>query len=454
MNYPNNPQDPNQQDQQNYQPPMYQYQHPPMPMQAPIMPVKKKSGIGKSIATALLCGAFGVGGAMFYDQVLSPSTAPQILYTSPSLEAQKVVSVTSYDISLPDLYTMNVNSTVGITVSTTVNVFGQPTTSAANGSGFVISSDGYIITNFHVIEDATTSNDSPVEVKFKNGDSYTATIVGYEKDNDLAVLKIEASGLTPVVMGDSDTLVVGETVVAIGNPLGELDFSFTDGIISAKDRLISTGDDVTMNMLQTNTAINPGNSGGPLFDGQGALIGINTAKYATSSDGTTVEGLGFAIPINDVKDMISDIIENGYVTGKPYLGVSVRNVPDEAQMYGIVAGASIESIAAGGAAEKAGLVVGDIVIAVDDVTVDSSSALTAALTSYRAGESAVFTVVRNHEEVKIEVTFDEKNDETVANNPLPEETTNQYNGNQSGGNGNGSNGWESFYNFPFGNFFP
>ncbi len=302
---------------------------------------KKKGGFGKTLALLLACGVVGtttgVGGAMLYTQ--QNGTAPIISYVAPSTEAQKITDVKESGLSLPELYQMNVGATVGISVSTTTtNYFGQPTSSAAAGSGFVISDNGYIVTNHHVIEDAIGSANSPIEVKFHNGNSYIAEIVGYEPDNDLALLKIEAYGLQAVVMGDSDNLVVGETVVAIGNPLGELDFSFTNGIISAKDRLISVGDGYTMNMLQTNTAINPGNSGGPLFDASGALIGINTAKYAQSSSGVTVEGLGFAIPINDVKDMLADLIQHGYVTGKPYLGVSVTNVPAQAQMYGVQPG--------------------------------------------------------------------------------------------------------------------
>lgn len=427
--------------------------------------VKKSSSFGKTVGIVLACtvmgGSAGFGGAMLYNELYGATTETQVYYTNPPLEAQKVVTYSSNDVALPDLYTMNVNSTVGITISTTVNFFGQPTTSAASGSGFVITSDGYVVTNYHVIEEATKNTDSPIEVKFVNGDIYDATVVGYEEDNDLAVLKIKATGLQPVIMGDSDSLVVGETVVAIGNPLGELDFTFTNGIISAKDRLISTGDSNTMNMLQTNAAINPGNSGGPLFDGQGALIGINTAKYASSYDGTSVEGLGFAIPINDVKYMINDIITHGYVTGKPYLGVVVTNVPSDAQAYGIVAGASVQAVAEGGAAEKGGILAGDIITAIDDLSVDSSSALTAALTHYRAGDSAQFTVVRNHEQLILTIVLDEKNEETEKNNPIDAATTPSTSGNSNSDNSNnrGNSGsynygsWDDFSNF-FSNFLP
>lgn len=410
---------------------------------------KKKSSFGKTFSLLLACGLVsgtaGVGGAMLYQEYLRETgQSTQILYTTPTQQATKVASSSGDTaISLPDLYTMNVNATVGITVSTsTMNLFGQPTSSAASGSGFVISENGYVVTNYHVIEEAVGSEDA-IEVKFVNGDSYQATIVGYESDNDLAVLKIDAFGLQAVVFGDSDALVVGETVVAIGNPLGELDFTFTNGIISAKDRLISTGDGYTMNMLQTNTAINPGNSGGPLFDGTGALIGINTAKYAESSSGVTVEGLGFAIPINDVKSMITDIIDNGYVTGKPYLGIQIVDVSSEAQLYGIQAGASVQFVAPDSAAERAGMQINDIIVGVGSVAVDSSSALTAAMNEYRAGDTVVFTVIRNQQSVDLTLTFDEKNEDTTSNNELQtqEETTGNTPNTPEGPNsGNGANG--------------
>ncbi len=418
--------------------------------------VKKKSSVGKTLGLLLACGVVsgscGVGGAYLYHNYSNTGSTPQIIYANPTVEAQKVVTYSNSDVSLPDLYTMNVGATVGITVSmTTVNYFGQPTSSAASGSGFVITENGYVVTNHHVIEDAIGATDSPIEVKFHNGDSYTATIVGYEADSDLAVLKIEATGLQTVVFGDSDSLVVGETLVAIGNPLGELDFTFTNGIVSAKDRVISIGDGYTMNMLQTNTAINPGNSGGPLFDGSGYLVGINTAKYAESSSGISVEGLGFAIPINDVKDKIADIIENGYVTGKPYLGVTVSDVSAEAQQYGVRAGASILSVAPDSAASKAGIQINDIIVAIGDVAVDSSGALTAALNDYRAGDTTTFTVVRENQEVKLTLTFDEKNAVTESNNQYAQDSSTQEEGNNSP-NGNNWDSWGDSWsgNFPFG----
>lgn len=175
-----------------------------------------------------------------------------------------------------------------------------------------------------------------------------------------------------------------------------------------------------MNMFQTNTAINPGNSGGPLFNEAGQVIGITTAKYS-SSGGTTVEGLGFAIPINDVVGILQDLMDYGYVTGKPYMGVQISDVSKEAQWYGISAGAVVAYVAEGGAAQEAGLQEGDIITAIDGTAIDSSSALTAAITAYKAGESAQLTVIRQSETITLNITFDEKNTETESANQIPVE---------------------------------
>ena len=350
------------------------------------------------------------------------------------------------------LYAANLASCVGITVNTTVNIFGQTTTSAASGSGFVLTQDGYIVTNYHVIEDAVDDSSVSIEVSFADGTQYTATLVGGEQDNDVAVLKIDATGLQPVTLGDSDQLVVGETVYTIGNPLGELTYSLTDGLVSALDRLITTSstnqttgqkETTTLNVLQTNCDINPGNSGGPLFDSYGNVVGIVTAKYTQTSSGVSAEGLGFALPINDVKEIINELIEHGYVTGKPYLGIQVNVVDERLQAYGIPAGAVVEYVAEGSCAQKAGLQVNDIITAIDDTAVDSPSALTAALSSsYKAGDTITLTVVRNLQEMTLTVTLDEENAQTEAANQIQEQSNQNQ---QSGG---------SYYNsWPFGGFF-
>ena len=321
---------------------------PPTPFSS--RPAPQKRGSKKRIAALILAcavvgGASGVGGAALYGKYLAPKTNTAI-YQEDRPQVQTVVNTNNGKPMTPEqLYAANLASCVGITVNTTVNIFGQTTTSAASGSGFVLTQDGYIVTNYHVIEEAVENTSVTIEVSFADGNKYDAKLVGGEKDNDVAVLKIEASGLTPVTLGDSSKLVVGESVYAIGNPLGELTYSLTDGLVSALDRLITTGengDSTTLNVLQTNCAINPGNSGGPLFDSYGNVIGITTAKYTQSSSGVNAEGLGFALPINDVKDILADLIAHGYVTGKPYLGVQVMNVSSEAQRYGISAGAAVD----------------------------------------------------------------------------------------------------------------
>ena len=416
-----------------------------------------KRAIALLLACVVVGGAAGAGGAAAYQQFAKPDT---VVYQGerPTVDVDTVANSNGGQPMTPEqLYAANLASCVGITVSTTsVNIFGQTTTSAASGSGFVLTQDGYIVTNYHVIEDAVDDSSVSIEVSFADGTQYTATLVGGEQDNDVAVLKIDATGLQPVTLGDSDQLVVGETVYTIGNPLGELTYSLSNGLVSALDRLITTSstnqttgqtETTTLNVLQTNCDINPGNSGGPLFDSYGNVVGIVTAKYTQTSSGVSAEGLGFALPINDVKEIINDLIEHGYVTGKPYLGIQVQDVSDEAQRYGISAGAAVLYVADGSCAQEAGLQVNDIIIAIDDTAIDSSSALTAALSSnYKAGDTVTLTVIRNQQQVQLSVTLDEQNEQTEAANQIQEQSSqNQQNNSQSGG---------SYYNnWPFGGFF-
>ena len=426
------------------------------PEQSSPQPPKKKKGGAKRIAALVLAcaivgGGAGVGGAALYQNLTTPDT---VVYEGERPQVQTMVNSNSGQPMTPEqLYAANLASCVGITVNTTVNIFGQTTTSAASGSGFVLTQDGYIVTNYHVIEEAVDNSSVTIEVSFANGDKYTAQLVGGEKDNDVAVIKVDATGLQPVTLGDSDQLVVGESVYTIGTPLGELTYSLTDGIVSALDRLITTSstnangqtETTTLNVLQTNCAINPGNSGGPLFDSYGNVVGIVSAKYTQSSSGVSAEGLGFALPINDVKEILSDLIEHGYVTGKPYLGIQVRDVSSEAQGYGVSAGAAVAFVAEGSCAQEAGLQVNDIIIAINDTAIDSTSALTAALsTNYKAGDTVTLTVIRDQQEVQLTVTLDEKNAETEAANQ-----SQQTQQNQQGSSGNQN----YYYQFPFGSFF-
>ena len=427
----------------------YQSNHQPTPP-------SKKGLFQKPLALVLACaivgGAAGAGGAAAYFHFSGEGTT--VVYQSDRTPAEVVVNNNNgQPMSAQQLYAANVDSCVGITVSTTsTNIFGYTSTSAASGSGFVLTQDGFIVTNYHVIEEAAENDSVTITVSFQNGESYNAKLVGGEQGNDVAVLKIEATGLQPVTLGDSDGLAVGQTVMAIGNPLGELTFTLTDGLVSALDRLITTSMG-TMNMFQTNCAINSGNSGGPIFNSYGEVIGIATAKYgsSTSTSGASVEGLGFGIPINDVKTMISDIIQYGYVTGKPYMGIQMQSVPQNAQMYGVSAGAYITGVASGSAAEKAGLKEGDIIVGVDDTVIDSSSALSAAVSAYRAGDEAKLTIIRSNEKMELTIVFDEENEQTVSANQWPQEQTQQQQ-QQVPQYGSG-NGYQYFSTWPFGNFF-
>ena len=272
-----------------------------------------------------------------------------------------------------------VNSVVSINCSAvSTNIFGQKVQSASSGSGFVITQDGYIVTNQHVVSGA-----SSVNVTLYNGDTYPATVVGGDSDYDVAVLKINASGLQPVTLGESADVNVGDTVMAIGNPLGELTFSMSGGYVSSCNRAINV-DGTPFNMIQVDCSINPGNSGGPLFNSYGEVIGIVSAKYSSYSN-TTVEGIGFAIPINDVVSLVKDIMTNGYVTNKAYMGITPQTMT--AQMaqqyrYDVTEGVFVCSVDPDSAAAKAGLKLGDVITKMDDKTISSCEDLVAAKKSY------------------------------------------------------------------------
>ena len=321
------------------------------------------------------------------------------------------------DIMLPSqVYAKNVNAVVAISnQSVSTNIFGQVSQTASSGSGFIISDDGYVVSNYHVVEGA-----SKLTVILATGTEYDAELVGYDASNDISVLKIDAKNLPFVKVGDSDALVVGDRVAAIGNPLGELTSSMTVGYVSAKDRNVNT-DGTILNMLQTDAAINSGNSGGPLFNMYGEVVGITTAKYSgTSNSGATIEGIGFAIPINDVSGMIQDIINKGYVSGG-YLGVGVEDVSaEDARKYGMPYGALVTQINPDSAAERGGLQEHDIIIKLGNRDVDSVNALTRALRDYEAGDEVEITVYRSGAEVELKVTLDEKPQQDAET--VPEQT--------------------------------
>ena len=409
---------------------------------------KKKGGFGKFIAVGLCCaiigGAVGGGGVWAVSRFGSNSTT---IYEGTRPTAVSLANVDGKTVlSAEEVYASNLESVVGVNGNVTTNVWGQTVKNAVSGSGFVISSNdttSYILTNYHVINGV-----SDITVFFSDGKSYDATLVGGEEENDIAVLKIDQGNLRPVVLGDSDAINVGEDVYAIGNPLGELTFTFTGGYVSAKDRSVTMSDGTVMNMIQTDTAINSGNSGGPLFDKYGQVVGIVSAKLSSSSSSeASVEGLGFAIPINDVKDMVTSIMENGYVTGKPNVGVLINAVDESVQRYGVPAGVEIMAILDGSCAQKAGLQVGDIITAVGDTQVSTETQLQSAVKDHKAGASVTFTIYRDGNTSTVNVTLDEDNQERQdAMNQLSEEYNSQQQQSQPQQGGN------YYYNFPFGNW--
>lgn len=324
---------------------------------------------------------------------------------------------TEEEMSAAEIYAAYVNSTVGIKTETTTNYFGHTTTSATAGSGFILTADGYIVTNYHVIENA-----QKIQVTTYDNTSYNALLVGYDESNDIAVLKIEAENLTPVVIGDSSNMNVGDDVVAIGNPLGELTFSLTGGKVSALNREVTTSDGVTMELIQTDCAINSGNSGGALFNMHGEVIGITNAKYSTSSSSeASIDNIGFAIPISNVIDIIESIIEKGYVS-TPYIGVTVTNASAQYSFDGaLVAGVSTNS-----PAQEAGLQEGDVITAVNGEAITGSGDLKSKISSSEVSDILSLEVYRNGETIQINVTVGEQN--TTSNSSSLEESSSSSSG--------------------------
>ncbi len=343
---------------------------------------------------------------------------PPSASTPNSNSTDKLASITTPDngqLTVTQVFNKCNPAVVAIATETTTNVFGQSVSQAAAGSGFIISSSGYVVTNNHVISGA-----SSITVMLYDGKEYTAKLIGSDKATDLAVLKIEGTGFTYLDLGDSSKLVVGEQVVAIGNPLGELANSLSVGYISALARTINIDGD-PMVMLQTDASVSPGNSGGPLINLYGQVIGIVSAK----STGSGVEGIGFAIPMNTAIDVINSLIDNGYVTGRPYFGISVQYFSgNTAAYYNISDGLYVMSVEAGSCAEKAGLKVGDRIISLGGTAINSTSDLQTAKLTFRAGATAALVVSRNGQELTLSVTFDEEK-------PAPDSNSGS---NPSGGN--------------------
>jgi len=426
-----------------------------VPVQPPVQP--KKQGFFhrtavKVTALILACavagGLAGWGGAAIAGSGSNSgkTTIQQSDRQPVTVQVKKVDGQTKMDPAT--VYASVVNSAVSINCSaTSTNIFGQQTQTASSGSGFIITEDGYVVTNYHVVSGA-----SSVQVTLYNGDTYDATVIGGDSDYDVAVLKINASGLQPVTLGESADVNVGDTVLAIGNPLGELTFSMSQGIVSSCDRAINV-DGTPFNMIQVDCSINPGNSGGPLVNLYGEVVGIVSAKYSSYSS-TTVEGLGFAIPISDVRSIITDIMENGAVTDKAYMAITAGTMNEQmAAQFNIdvTEGVFVYSVVEGGAGEKAGLRLGDVITKMGDKTLTSRQDLSAAMKGYRAGDTVTLTVYRGGQYIEVELTFDAQPQNTGS-----EEDNTQSSGNNGGNGGSGQmpgnwDNWQDFYNYFFGN---
>lgn len=284
------------------------------------------------------------------------------------------------------------------------------TEATATGTGVVITENGYIVTNAHVIYDSEYNSglSEDITVVLNGEDRYEAEVIGYDRDCDLAVLKIDKTGLTAAEFGDSDSLKLGESVTAIGNPLGfDLMNTVTRGIVSGMNRQI-TINDKAMNLIQTDAAINSGNSGGPLINKYGQVIGINSSKMSASYSETSIEGIGFAIPSNEVSEIIDDIMEYGYVTGKPQLGISCQDVNETiSQMYNLPVGVYITDVTDGSAADEAGLRSGDVITAVDGTEVKTAEELNIEKNKHEAGDSIEITYVRSGKTETTDAVLDE-----------------------------------------------
>lgn len=384
---------------------------------------KHSNGIAQKLVASVLFLSIGFAAGNIYNIYLqknNESSNTHLTNTSNVISTNSIPTTSnntltstnnSSFLSISDIAAMNSDSVVEITISSTSsNVFFGDYTTTGSGSGVIISSDGYILTNNHVISDAKEIN-----IRLHDGTEYKATVVGSDSRTDIGIIKVDAKNLKPVTIGDSDKLVVGEIAVVIGNPLGELGGTVTNGIISALEREIKL-EGSKMNLIQTNAAINPGNSGGGLFNSKGELVGIVVAK----SFGLEIEGLGFAIPVNDVKNVINDILNLGYVSGRPFLGVSLADskqtqVPSNS-IWGFLYGQSMTTTSYGAyvsevisdsAADKAGIKIDDQIISINNEMISTASDVTAAVAEYNIGDTIKIGIVRDNKMLTVEATLQE-----------------------------------------------
>ncbi|MBQ7035772.1 MAG: trypsin-like peptidase domain-containing protein [Clostridia bacterium] len=397
--------------------PVYHYVRPEQDLpreepayQTPVAPKKEPKPITAKVFVPVVAGVAvlalvlgligGFAGARLAakDTVIAEGAA--VIYKTTKLKDEKGDTVKEV-LTVPQVAELVKNSVVEITTEQIVTgSFMQQYVSEGAGSGVIITADGYMVTNHHVIEGATNIN-----VRLADGTEYKAKLIGSDQKSDLAVIKVEAKDLTPAAFGSSEELQVGETVVAVGNPLGELGGTVTQGIISALDREI-TIDKTTMRLLQTDTAINPGNSGGGMFNTSGQLVGVVNAKSA----GEEIEGLGFAIPIDTAKVVIEDLIGHGYVTGRVDPGFTFVEINDmmNAMMYRVnELGLYISGVEAGSDAAKAGFQSGDYVVSVEGKKVSTEAEANAIIDQKKVGESVTIVVKRNGKEQSITLTLSE-----------------------------------------------
>lgn len=358
--------------------------------------------------SALLGLAAGYGGGTLANTADKEPVSQSVTQSDQAVISSAVTGNDSGNgmLSIKDIAKIASPSVVEINVTVTqesqYNPFfggqGQSFTSTAAGSGVILSKDGYIVTNNHVTEGGQTFS-----VTTSTGETYEAALVGGDAKSDIAVLKVDAPDLQPASIGDSSSLSVGDTAVVIGNPLGTLGGTVTNGIISATNRSVTINNEA-MNLIQTNAAINSGNSGGGLFDGQGKLIGIVNAKDSgTTSTGATIEGLGFAIPVNEAMDVVNQLIEYGYVTDRATIGVLLQTLNQDYGNY--KAGLYISEIQAGSGAEKAGLKMGDRIISIDGQDAETYQQLSVYLKTKEVGDTVQLTVIRDGEELSFNVTL-------------------------------------------------
>lgn len=384
------------------------------------------------LVCVLIAGAVGLGaglsvngwrGAAFVKKpdTASLSAASDTALTRDGARADRTLLPADGDgLSASEIYAANVEACVGVTTEiTTTNIFGQTTSGAISGSGFIVSRDGYIVTNYHVIETAAL-NGYKVSVVMYDGSRYDAEIICGEEKNDVAMLRIDASDLPSVTIGDFDSVRVGETVYTIGNPLGELTQTMTKGIVSALERNISVEPNTVITMFQTDAAINSGNSGGPVFNSRGEVIGIVSAKYSKIG----VEGLGFAIPIDDAMKILEDLRQYGYVRGRPLLGVTVANA--DIYVSPDIFGAYVDSVEEGSCAEAAGIRKGDVIVGFGGVVIRSRDELILVKDRYEAGDTVAVTVLRAGKTVELTVTLDEAGSAAYLNREPDEEEERGY----------------------------